>query len=93
MHAKPENIDLCIQRFKMSTITLETVEGHVTLKTGEGGLMGDPYAVQLFRGTFFTTADKMEIFDPAFGCPLANQLTARWRDTRAHVGGCTYADD
>eukprot|EP00959_Pyramimonas_sp_CCMP1952_P134274 2809071-Pyramimonas_sp.AAC.1 len=83
MYAKPENIDLRIQRFKMSTITLETVEGHVALKKGEGGLMGDPCAVQLFRGTFSRPLTKWKC-STQHSDALANQLTARWRDLRAH---------
>eukprot|EP00959_Pyramimonas_sp_CCMP1952_P405974 8508109-Pyramimonas_sp.AAC.1 len=92
MYAQPENIDLCIQRFKLSTITLETLEGEVTLKTGEGGLMGGPFVAQLFRGTFTRPLAKWKYALQTLDTTATN-LTARWRDLSADVGGCTYADD
>eukprot|EP00959_Pyramimonas_sp_CCMP1952_P257089 5371601-Pyramimonas_sp.AAC.1 len=54
--------------------------------------MGGPFVAQLFRGTFARPLTKWKYALQALDT-TATKLTARWRDLRANVGGCTYADD
>ena len=85
IHAAPENIDVCLQRFQGRVIRLESLEGEVYLKSGEGGTMGDPYIVSLFRCTFSRPAMqwlwRLREIDPQ-----SKELIAHWRDFRVDVG-------
>ena len=47
------------QRYRLATTTIPGRSGDITLKIGEGGLMGDPLMAALFWVAFFTLDDPL----------------------------------
>eukprot|EP00959_Pyramimonas_sp_CCMP1952_P093697 1960538-Pyramimonas_sp.AAC.1 len=57
-HAAPEDRVLCRQRCSLSVVEVDTTTGPLLVKTGCGGVMGDPFTVQGFAGAFVKPVSK-----------------------------------
>ena len=73
------------QRYRLVTTTIPGRDGDMTLKIGEGGLMGDPLMVALFWVAFLPSSIRAE----------SEQLLAwhPWSSARIDLSLSQYADD
>ncbi|MFM7857816.1 MAG: hypothetical protein ACKO96_39315, partial [Flammeovirgaceae bacterium] len=56
--AEPQDWELCTQRFRFSAVEIEAGEGSFVMKTGAGGVMGDPFVVEGFSGAFMVPVQR-----------------------------------
>ena len=91
-HARGQDLRLAVQRYRHSVVKLQCEDGVLHMKTGEGGTMGDPFVVQLFKGTFRKCVDawqrRLDKSDDTEG-----SLVAKWKWMRADLSLYKYADD
>eukprot|EP00959_Pyramimonas_sp_CCMP1952_P330806 6927519-Pyramimonas_sp.AAC.1 len=91
-HSAPEDRVLCRQRYRLSVVEVETTTGPLLLKTGCGGVMGDPFNVQGFAGAFVKPVSdwaqkvREEI-------PTTSLLESLWCGVKVDMSYQKYADD
>eukprot|EP00959_Pyramimonas_sp_CCMP1952_P213766 4472911-Pyramimonas_sp.AAC.1 len=56
-YVAPEDQAVCRLRCREAVVALPAGEGGITLKTQQGGLMGDPHIAQAFHGTVRLSID------------------------------------
>eukprot|EP00959_Pyramimonas_sp_CCMP1952_P108710 2273125-Pyramimonas_sp.AAC.1 len=87
-----EHVALCKNRYRDAVVLLPRDEGDLAVKTGVGGMMGDPFVVAAFSTTFcrpvLKWADAAREVDP----PL-RPLRAEWGGQEVDLSLCKYADD
>eukprot|EP00959_Pyramimonas_sp_CCMP1952_P430796 9022048-Pyramimonas_sp.AAC.1 len=92
-YVAPEDQAACRLRYREAVAALPAGEGgRITLKTQQGGLMGDPYIVQAFNGTFRQPIDGWRE-DAQHDGPCSSELVSSWEGHRVGLSLLKYADD
>eukprot|EP00959_Pyramimonas_sp_CCMP1952_P108036 2258773-Pyramimonas_sp.AAC.1 len=91
-HSAPEDRVLCRQRYRLSVVEVDTTTGPLLMKTGCGGVMGDPFNVQGFAGAFVKPVQDWahSVFE---AIPTTQLLTTLWCGVKLDMSYQKYADD
>ena len=88
LFARPRDVELCRERYRHSVVQLQAAEGPLLVKTKQGGVMGDPFVVKSFSGSFQRPVGEWCAADRGGG-KLHSSLGSVWAD----LSLCKYADD
>ena len=82
------------QRYRLATTTIPGNDGDISLKTGEGGLMGDPLMVALFWVAFLPSTIRWQQLVAEEGAESGQLLAWHpWSGERMDLSLSQYADD
>ena len=82
------------QRYRLATTTIPGSDGDISLKIGEGGLMGDPLMVALFWVAFLPSTIRWQQLVAAEGAESGQLLAWHpWSGERMDLSLSQYADD
>ena len=82
------------QRYRLATTTIPGNDGDISLKIGEGGLMGDPLMVALFWVTFLPSTIRWQQLVAEEGAESGQLLAWHpWSGERMDLSLWQYADD
>ena len=90
----PSNHFLGQQRYRLATTTIPGNDGNISLKIGEGGLMGDPLMVALFWVSFLPSTIRWQQLVAEEGAESGQLLAWHpWSGERMDPSLSQYADD
>ncbi|CAK0856150.1 unnamed protein product [Prorocentrum cordatum] len=86
------NRALCQQRYEDSMIELTADEGPLLVKPFQGGVMGGPFTVAAFLGTF-SRATLQWAYQWSRSDPMSRFLVSKWLNFQSDLSLLKYADD
>ncbi|CAK0788323.1 unnamed protein product, partial [Prorocentrum cordatum] len=86
-----ENRALCQQRYENSMVELTAEEGPLLVKPFQGGVMGGPFTVAAFLGTF-SRATLQWAYQWSRSDSMSRFLVAKWQDFQSGLSLLIYAD-